>query len=68
MKRFVRKTLAIEEYDSQRKCKIYSVHDLQLDYLKFQLFRSEVSEEVAKYIYIGINRQNSFHDKNNIFI
>ena len=34
MKNFVRKSLAVEEYDGDNQMYKYSIHDLQLDYLK----------------------------------
>lgn len=44
MKDFVRKSMAVEEYDSTRKTYVYSVHDLQLDYLKYQLLSDSRNE------------------------
>ena len=37
MKNFVRKSLAVEEYDDDKNMYKYLVHDLQLDYLKGHL-------------------------------
>ena len=48
MKDFVRKSLVIEEYDSQKKTYIYSIHGLLLDYLKTTLLSQKDSEAVSK--------------------
>lgn len=45
MKDFVRKSMAVEEYDSIKKTYYYSIHDLQLDYLKYQLVTDSKSEK-----------------------
>lgn len=46
MKEFVRKSLAVEEFDPQRKCYVYFIHDLLLDYLKYQLVLEDGREQV----------------------
>ncbi|ODN02648.1 Apoptotic protease-activating factor 1 [Orchesella cincta] len=45
MKDFVRKSMAVEEYDSNKKTYYYSIHDLQLDYLKYQLIADSKCEK-----------------------
>ncbi|CAG7833833.1 unnamed protein product [Allacma fusca] len=37
MKTFVRKSMAMEQYDGVQKSYVYYVHDLQLDFLKYRL-------------------------------
>lgn len=45
MKDLVRKSMAVEEYDSIKKSYYYSIHDLQLDYLKYQLLQDSKTEK-----------------------
>lgn len=51
MKFFARKSLVIEEHDSNKSVYIYSVHDLLLDYLKSQLTPEEEQSRHAKLVY-----------------
>ena len=37
MYKFIQKSLAMSEYDAVHECFLYSLHDLQLDYLKNRL-------------------------------
>jgi len=47
MKHFVKKSLICEEVHPSRNWHIYSIHSLQLDYLKYQLQCSSTEEDVG---------------------
>ncbi|XP_023327782.1 apoptotic protease-activating factor 1 [Eurytemora carolleeae] len=44
MNKFIQKSLAMCEYDAVHECFLYSLHDLQLDYLKNRLSKEEETE------------------------
>ena len=46
MTEFCRKSLAMSEYDMTLESYVYTVHDLQLEYLKIQLRDDEEKEKV----------------------
>jgi hypothetical protein len=52
MKDFVKKSLAVEEYDYHKKCYVYSINNLLLSYLKYQLSSMDSTYDKVLYNYL----------------
>lgn len=55
MRNFVRKSLEVEEYVADRASFKYSLHDLQLDYLKTRMSLDPIKEKVRHSHFFYIN-------------
>ncbi len=59
MTEFCRKSLAVSEYDMTLDSYVYTIHDLQLEYLKSQLRDDEEKEKVSRsftFVYQTVNQ------------